>query len=271
MRRLLAVILGLGLLLPVLITPPATAAPTRAQLTARADRLAFDVPLKKFMKVYRSPKKGVDKSFNWRDYDGCSLPRLIKPVAARWDKEFRRACMRHDFGYRNFGNGLALGSDQTHKSAIDVKFRSDMRAICPEKAAGRDLATCYAAAEAFYTGVSRFGKAQTAFFKNECTKARLCLFDDKSYEDRRITLSKSEDNMNDVDFGDKTSSVINRTGAAWVLYDDSGYGDRRFCIPPGVSVRDFGVDAYKFNDKVSSAKRMPDAKCPSGTPVIQEG
>lgn len=91
------------------------------------------------------------------------------------------------------------------------------------------------------------------------------------YADRRVALASSENDLKDVSFGDKTSSVMNRTSVAWVVYDDHDYRDRRFCLPPGVSVRDFGADAYKFNDKASSARRMSSAACPSGTPAITQG
>lgn len=256
-------------LLVALAPSPATAGPTRAELLQRANRIEFTVSLPKFMSIYRQPKTGIDRHFNWANYDGCSLPRAIKPIASRWDKLFTRACLRHDFGYRNYGNGLALGANETYKSAIDKEFRSNMLWTCDHSnVSSADLDNCYAAAGLFYLGVSRFGKAQTAFYKGKCTKGRFCLFDDHGYADRRIALAKSEDDMNDIDFGDKTSSVINRTGVAWIVYDDHDFEDRAFCIPPGVSVRDFGIDALKFNDKTSSAKRRTVAKCPKGIAQI---
>jgi hypothetical protein len=265
---LLAAVLVIGVLLPL---QPAAAAPTRAQLKARADVIEFDVTLPGFMKIYRNTKKGIDTRFAWSGYDGCSLPRALKPIASRWDKLFTNACYRHDFGYRNYGNGLALGSNQTYKSRIDKEFLANMRYTCTTKVVVASRNACFSAADAFYLGVSRFGKAQTAFFKGKCPANRFCLFDDKNYEDRRIALSSSENNMNDVSFGDKTSSVMNKTSVAWIVYDDKNYADRRFCLPPSVSVRNFGAAAYKFNDKTSSAKRLGSAKCPSGTPVIQQG
>lgn len=258
--------LVLGLL--VALGPTATAAPSRAELVKRADTIAFKVSLKRFMKIYRGDRMAIDASFDWADYDGCSLPNEIKPLAAKFVKLFRNPCLRHDFGYRNFGNGLALGSDESHKSAIDSKFYADMKTVCGRISDTGDRGDCNEKAYLFYFGVSRFGKAQTAFYKSECAAKRLCLFDDAGYEDRRLTLKSSEDDMNDVDFGDKTSSVMNRTGRAWVLYDDNDYEDRAFCIPPGVSVRDFGIDSLKFNDKTSSAKRLSSEKCPKGIAQI---
>lgn len=268
---LTAVLVAAGLLLP---GPSAGAAKTytRAELKARADVIAFEVSLPRFTAIYRDgTKSAIDRRFAWENYDGCTVPAELSTAADPWRRQFLDACNRHDFGYRNFGNGLALGSDQAHKSRIDRAFYTDMSYICRTRLAPTNQARCRAGASAFYNGVRLAGRAQTAFFARSCPVGRFCLFDDHSYGDRRIALSASEDNMRDVDFGDKASSVMNRTSSAWIIYDDKDYADRRFCLPPGVGVRDLGVEAMKFNDKTSSARRAGSASCPSGTPVIEKG
>ena len=62
--------------------------------------------------------------FDW-DSDGCS----IVPFSS-WKKLFDPACQQHDFGYRNFGNGLVLGRDEGTRRWIDDRFRVEMKAIC---------------------------------------------------------------------------------------------------------------------------------------------
>lgn len=245
---------------------------TRTQLRTRAENLSFSMTLGRFIQVYRGTKRGIDTKFDWYKYDGCSVDQVPQPVKASllgWRDNFRKSCLRHDFGYRNFGNGLALGSNSTYKAKIDSMFRTNMRQQCVNQfAITDDRFDCYAAAEEFYIGVTRFGQAQTAFYKRECPLGSFCLFDDTKFEDRRKALTSSEDDMNDIDFGDKTSSVMNRSGRAWVIYDDHDYKDRAFCIPPKGSVHNLGTDTVKFNDKTSSAKKMSGASCPSGVPVL---
>lgn len=274
MRKLVAVVLGALLatsLLTLVVSGPAEAY-TRTQLKTRAEKLNFSVSLGTFMKVYRNTKSGIDTKFDWANYDGCSVDQVPQPVKATllgWRDNFRKSCLRHDFGYRNFGNGLALGSNATYKAKIDSRFRADMRNQCVAQfSITGDRADCYIAAEEFYAGVTRFGQAQTAFYKGECPSGSFCLFDDTSFEDRRKALTSSEDDMNDIDFGDKTSSVMNRSARAWVIYDDHDYKDRAFCIPPKGSVKNLGTDTIKFGDKTSSAKKMSGASCPSGVPVL---
>jgi hypothetical protein len=60
---------------------------------------------------------------------------------------------------------------------------------------------------------------------------------------------------------DKASSVRNHDSVAWVLFDDKQYRDRRFCIRPGKEMAYLGAEAYRFNDKISSVRRMPTADC----------
>lgn len=258
----LAVLLATLLTLTTLVatTAPSQAAPSRATVKAAATKYAFSFGLVKFLRTKRN--KPYDARLDWSD-NKCSAPFLKSGI----DALFGDACKRHDFGYRNFGNGPTFSANATTKKRIDDKFLADMRWICAKRHG--NSGSCRTAAYGVYTSIRKSGKSETAFYAGACPSGRLCLFDDHDYEDRRITLGSSEDDMNDVDFGDKTSSVQNKTSVSWVLYDDDSYEDRAFCIKPGVSVPDFGADAYKFNDKTSSARRLGSAKCPDGVPIVK--
>ncbi|HEX8434869.1 phospholipase A2, partial [Archangium sp.] len=143
-KRLFGIVTAILAVAVFLSTQPAGAAASysREQLKARADVIAFNVSLPKFMSIYSHSKSGIDTRFNWSGYDGCSLPREIKPIASRWDKLFTNACYRHDFGYRNYGNGLALASDQTYKDKIDSEFLRNMRYTCAKRVATSDRGNC---------------------------------------------------------------------------------------------------------------------------------
>jgi hypothetical protein len=235
-----------------------SAPPTRAELLTRANHLMFDITLTHFINIKTSARSALDSTFEWHD-NGCTAP--WRAITGVFSDFFDRSCQRHDFGYRNFGHGLALGSPAykaEQKAQVDAQLLADMRQQCSDSPG---LPDCNTAAYAFYLGVTRSGQAQTAFFARECPENWLCLFDDTGYGDRRIALQTSENDMNDVNFGDKTSSTVNNTAHAWVLYDDHDYGDTRFCVAAGYVVDDW--HDYGFNDKISSARPLSTAYCPS--------
>lgn len=60
---------------------------------------------------------------------------------------------------------------------------------------------------------------------------------------------------------DSTSSVANYSSVAWVLYDDRYFEDRRYCIRPGERVERLGDAPWKFNDKISSIKKLSGPGC----------
>jgi hypothetical protein len=64
--------------------------------------------------------------FNWTD-DGCS-PSFIPKIFYR--NLFDGPCKQHDFGYRNFGNGLQLGRNDETRTWIDAIFLNQMRHLC---------------------------------------------------------------------------------------------------------------------------------------------
>ncbi len=89
---------------------------TRSELVTRAKHLQFELRLMRFLRVKNHPKSTIDSTFDWAD-NGCSAP--FDPVTEHWQAVFDRSCTRHDFGYRNFGHGLSLGSNDATKRRID--------------------------------------------------------------------------------------------------------------------------------------------------------
>jgi hypothetical protein len=119
------------------------------ELLGRANA-RLDEPLGDFIR-HRDNRIGP---WDW-SADGCSGPALRKA-------EFRTACLRHDFGYRNYGNGLTVAPFDQFRARIDSRFLSDMNGICERRHNGDAENDCRTAADSNYLGV-RFGGAR-AFF-----------------------------------------------------------------------------------------------------------
>lgn len=265
----------------VLVSAPAQAV-SRAKLLKRADEY-YSLSLKEFTKVSQQHdgegknRKNEDTSWrglNWRHNSCTGVPKPVKDY-------FRKSCVRHDFGYRNFGQGkdLTLRSTNAMKKTIDNKFLADMKSQCAKKRVGtRQL--CREAADEMYNfvrssfaGSSDVPNPENAFHNNACTTGALCLFDDTWRNDRRLTFGSTKghatdssatkvSNLKDMKFGDKTSSVVNKSKYAWRLYDDHNYKDRSVCVPPNTQIDDLGTKRNKkFGDKTSSIKRMSGSKC----------
>lgn len=98
------------------------------------------------------PKSKKPAPYNWTD-DGCSAPWWT--LSQYWSGKFNRACVRHDFGYRNYGSKskLKIGrSNYVHsRQKIDDQFLKDMYHI----AAGADGVK--AAAYGYYWAVRSKG------------------------------------------------------------------------------------------------------------------
>lgn len=82
--------------------------------------------------------------------DHCSAP-LVGSSGASFD--FTEACLRHDFGYRNYDR---LGVFERRKDAVDERFLADMRDHCAARPPG-DRGRCFAWAHVFYEAVRRLG------------------------------------------------------------------------------------------------------------------
>lgn len=89
--------------------------------------------------------------------DGCS-----SPMPPSWRPLFKPACLQHDFGYRNYGHGLALGSNEAVRDWIDGRQLTEMKRICERefllKGELLDYAHCETAAEIVWAGLRHFGR-----------------------------------------------------------------------------------------------------------------
>lgn len=113
-------------------------------------RLSFSVSLSTFS-VSRATG---DRWFDWTT-DGCSAP-LIGDTGRSFN--FREACIRHDFGYRNlkllerrYGTGRTYWN-ATNRKRVDQQFLADLKLHCR----GRALPlrpTCQWWADIFYGAV----------------------------------------------------------------------------------------------------------------------
>jgi hypothetical protein len=103
------------------------------------------MPLAEFLKR-RDDRPGP---FDWGS-DGCT----DAPDDPN-DWNFRDACSRHDFGYRNYGGGdvQASPTDAT-RAAVDDRFRDDLHDAC---AGVEERRRCKAVAESYYAAVRRTG------------------------------------------------------------------------------------------------------------------
>jgi hypothetical protein len=113
---------------------------TERELTReRADAL-MTAPLDQFL----ATKAETPPPFDWMD-NGCSFPPIYP-----YQPEFDDPCIRHDFGYRNYGGGLTLSPTSETRLWIDtILFLDTFRSCLGD-------ATCEKSAEYFYLGVRLF-------------------------------------------------------------------------------------------------------------------
>ena len=99
--------------------------------------------------AFKNDLTGHDQRLDYSD-DGCSAP-VTGSVSLYYD--FRRACDRHDFGYRNYKR---LGLFDERKAEVDLIFNRDMLDSCDEMfiAVRRH---CRNMAFIYYQGVDKLG------------------------------------------------------------------------------------------------------------------
>lgn len=85
-------------------------------------------------------------AFDWTT-DSCSWTPPTQKA------NFDRACQQHDFGFRNFGQGLTLERTEARRTAINDKFLVELRAICQPMGTFQ-RAVCNAEATTMYNVVS---------------------------------------------------------------------------------------------------------------------
>lgn len=137
-----------ALLVAVLAITPAVAADdaTEADLVSW---IVFELDLGTFSQS-RSRLRREHPHLDWTT-DGCSAP-VVGSTGRSFD--FRQACIRHDFGYRNFKR---LGIfDAGSRFALDERFRADMDESCASRRRTRKV-RCVAWAELYYAAVRATG------------------------------------------------------------------------------------------------------------------
>jgi hypothetical protein len=158
MRSVLRVLVAVTSFLTV--SSPAAAGPTSphpalvvhsaADDLAYVEHLLYGVSLWQFL----GSTAWGDRWYDWSN-DGCSAP-IVGGTGRSFD--FRGACIRHDFGYRNlrllerrYGGG---GQYWNHSSrrGVDDQLYADMRGHCHTRA-WWDRPTCLAWAATFYVAV----------------------------------------------------------------------------------------------------------------------
>ncbi|MCX6518272.1 MAG: phospholipase A2 [Actinobacteria bacterium] len=95
---------------------------------AQIETFVFRTPLATFISTADSPTR--DARLDWSS-DGCSAP-IIESTGRTFD--FRNACRRHDFGYRNYSR-LDNGTKWTSalRARVDAVFLKDMHADCARR------------------------------------------------------------------------------------------------------------------------------------------
>jgi hypothetical protein len=112
------------------------------------------------------------------------------------------------------------------------------------------------------------GAAVLGFAGPSQAAGQLVLFDNRNTSGSAHGFESSDANICDlVCASDRASSVENTMSVAWVLYDDSGFGDRRYCIKPGQVINNLHASAWNFGDKISSVRKLGTASC-SGYPTF---
>lgn len=130
-RRAVAVLLlTLGVMFGSATTATAATPIKDLPVKTAANALSFGT-MSSFLAERKKSPATRDGRFDWTT-DGCSSPNGLN--LTQWDKTFANPCLRHDFGYRNWGHdGVVQTLTETQRKKIDDKFLSDMRTVCNAK------------------------------------------------------------------------------------------------------------------------------------------
>lgn len=116
---------------------------------ATIDYVIFNLDLVTFMRQRFSLRRAYPQ-LDWTT-DGCSAP-LVGESGRSFN--FRNACIRHDFGYRNYKARGLFDSDT--RTRLDEQFRRDLEALCAPKVRTFKV-RCVAWAEIFFAAVRAAG------------------------------------------------------------------------------------------------------------------
>ena len=133
----------------VALTPAVAAAEEAPSDLELVTRIVFDLDLPTFTRS-RGRLRREHPHLDWTT-DGCSAP-VVGGTGRSFD--FRHACIRHDFGYRNYKR---LGVfDTATRLALDERFRTDMDESCASRRRTYKV-RCVAWAELYYAAVRATG------------------------------------------------------------------------------------------------------------------
>lgn len=136
------------------IAPPPGALPPGHDPSADAvlvSQLVFGTDLDAFVKG-RGAARRLHPHLDWTT-DGCSAP-VVGSSGRSFN--FRSACVRHDFAYRNFARLGLL--DAPMRARVDEVFRLDLMSTCSRKPTGSRI-RCLAWSEVFFAAVRAVGGA----------------------------------------------------------------------------------------------------------------
>jgi hypothetical protein len=154
------------------LTAPSVSASEPATTAGRVEVLMFHTSMNSFVTASRSPR-GTDVTLDWTS-DQCSAP-IVGSTGRSFD--FTAACLRHDFGYRNYKmldrrfncaqratDGIcAEGTwsygrwwNASNRARLDAQFKKDLFGHCAARPVW-DRPTCRAWASTFYAAVRTFG------------------------------------------------------------------------------------------------------------------
>lgn len=158
MRYTRVLILGalvgfVALLAPIGAQRNAEAAPAKLsvqQLNQTTDRYLFDTSQGKFRKLRK--EKPYNGQLNWTT-DTCSW----SPDQPQ-GYDFRTACQRHDFGYRNYKKQDRLA--ESSRKRIDDNFQKDMYQVCRQYKGWKSYkgVECRRIADGYYAWVRHNGR-----------------------------------------------------------------------------------------------------------------
>ncbi|MEO8362818.1 MAG: phospholipase A2 [Ilumatobacteraceae bacterium] len=126
-----------------------TSPPQASNDVATIETVIFNLELDTFIRQ-RSILRRTYPQLIWTT-DGCSAP-IVGESGRSFN--FRNACIRHDFGYRNYkAHGLFSTESRLR---LDEQFRQDMYTLCGPKIRTFKV-RCAAWAEIFYAAVRAGG------------------------------------------------------------------------------------------------------------------
>jgi hypothetical protein len=102
---------------------------------------------------------------------------------------------------------------------------------------------------------------------SQCGSGRMCFWHNQDYGGTFFSRGSSDDHLGEN--SDEAHSLWNRTSVHWIVYDDSNFYGRAYCVVSGYRNSDLGEWPYEFGDKISSARPLAAGhNCPSGIPIM---